>query len=130
MKLRALAAFSLLALAGCNSTPVAKTSVAPSVEAIDWKKVDESTARTKERKSRKAWTKTETRQEEQGYFPMTDDEYAAALENAAAEIRKENPRMSGTEVEARARARADDARTNQEKSYQTRASATVKWTSP
>jgi hypothetical protein len=138
MKIPVLAVLCLLGMAGCASAPAGGTAPtegataarAPAPQNINWEEVDRSTARAKERKAANAWTKTETKEVERGYFPMTEEEYATALASATEEVRKANPQFSNAEVKTKARERADEAKRQHENSYQTRASAGVKWTSP
>jgi len=130
--------FCLLGLAGCTSLPDGKTvpaetaasTPAPRPQNINWEEVDKSTARSKERQQKSAWAKTESSSVERGYFSMSDEDYAAALASATDEIKKANPKLSDSDVETKARERADDAKRKYENSYTTRASTSVKWTSP
>lgn len=135
MKYCATGILGLLVLAGCASqtdklSPAAVPPPAP--QNIDWEKVDKSTARTKERqeKGKAGWKKTETELVESGYLPMTEEEYESALATAVAAVRKENPKLSDSEAEEKARLRADEAKRQYESSYRTRTTTSVKWTSP
>lgn len=135
----AVVVLGLLAMAGCASAPTTKStagknplaaSPSPQPQNINWEEVDKSTARTREREKKSAWTKTESTQVESGYFPMSDEDYASALASATNEIRQANPKLSESEVETKARERADEARRKYESAHTTRASTSVKWTSP
>lgn len=76
----------------------------------DWSKVDKTVERVKEREQNKPKLVETARTEEAGVRQMTDEEYAQALDDARAEIRKANPKLSEAEVETQATARADEAR--------------------
>lgn len=67
---------------------------------------------------------------ESGFFAMTDDEYTAALEYARAEVRKANPKMSDSDVEAEAVQRTDEAKRRHETSFTRRASSTYELKRP
>ncbi|HEX2852927.1 MAG TPA: hypothetical protein VHO24_06795 [Opitutaceae bacterium] len=133
VKLAAIAFTGLLLVAGCVSQegkPFAIPTPAPAPQNVNWEEVDKSTARTKEREGKSAWKKTETTTEEKGYLPMSDDEYASALTDALTAVKSENPKLSDSEVEEKARQRADEAKRQYENSYRTRTSTSVKWSSP
>jgi hypothetical protein len=139
MNSRGLIIVAFVTLAGCTTAPDTEPAAArasaptPAPEKINWEEVDKSTARVKERKNRESDRKvTTTETVEQGFLPMSDDEYVAALTSATEEVRKANPKMSDWEVDTEARKRADEAKRQYENSFRTRASTSTKveWSSP
>lgn len=128
MKLPALALAALLA--GCATTQRPDdTPMRPG--GPDWTAVDKSVDRVKERERNKPKILVETgRTSESGYFAMTDDEYATALESARAEVRKANPKMSDRDVETEATKRADEARRKHENTFTQRAGVTYELKKP
>lgn len=133
MKPHAIAIVGLLTLTGCASQDGKSSAVpspAPSPQNVDWDAVDKSTARTKERLEKSGWKKTETQTVESGFLPMSDEDYATALADATTAVRRENPKWSDSEVEDKARERAEEAKRKFENSYTTRTTTSVKWTSP
>lgn len=132
-KLSAWMIAGLLTVTGCASRHEKSSAVPkPAPQNVNWEEVDKSTARTKERQEREksGWKKTETTTEEKGYLPMSEDEYATALADALAAVKKENPKLSDDEAEEKARVRADEVKRQYENSYRTRITTSVKWTSP
>jgi hypothetical protein len=61
---------------------------------------------------------------------MSDDDYAAELDNARAEVKKSNPKMSDNDVEAEATRRADQAKRRYELGVQHNASSTYELKKP
>jgi hypothetical protein len=123
-----LVAVSLLHNLGCASSsrsPSASDVPPPRAGGPDWEEVDKTVARVKERERVRKSAVTTTYSTESGFFPMTDDEYAAALESARAEVRKANPDLSASDVESEAVKRADEAKRQQDMAFTGRAKATV-----
>jgi hypothetical protein len=137
MKTRAAFALALLLLAGCASTPPAANPPMPP-GGPNWEKVDESVARIKEREKNKGRLVETERSSgsttEQGYFKMSDEDYAAALDSARADVKKANPKMSDADVETEATKRADAAKQKYENTYSVRtstsASSSYEWKKP
>lgn len=97
----------------------------------DWAAVDKSVERVKERERNKPRLVVESeRTAEAGYFAMTEDEYATALDTARAEIKKANPKMSDRDVETEASKRADEARRKHENTYQQRVGVSYEFKRP
>jgi hypothetical protein len=95
---------------------------------LDWQEIDKSTQRTKARalaKPEKAHTVTD--KVESGFLPMSEDDYARAKTKAMDEVRKANPKMSESDVESAAVARADQEKREYEQVYRTRASTSYEW---
>jgi hypothetical protein len=133
MKFLPALALIVLSVAGCTSAPSDPTratkdaAIQPANPAVskapNWAEIDQTVQRIKEReKSRSSWKITD--KVESGFFPMSDEDYASALNSARDEIRKANPKMSDSDVETNAVRRADEARSNYENSFRQRASTT------
>ena len=92
------------------------------------REIDKSVERIKAREKKKAEPVpvTVTNEVKQGYLPMSDEDYARALDNARDDVRKANPKMSDSEIEDRARLQADDAKWKYEHSYRTETTTTYK----
>ena len=129
---RALALAALL-LAGCASPshpPSATVAPPPRAGGPNWGAVDGTVQRVRERERTKLQAVETERTVESGFFAMTDDEYAAALESARSEVRKANPKMSESDIEAEAVKKADEAKRRHEQSFTRRASSTYQIKSP
>ncbi len=108
-------ALSLL-LAGCATTQ-SPDDVPMRPGGPDWAAVDKSVERVKERERSKPKLVETERTSEAGFRPMTDEEYATALEIARIEVRKANPKMAEAVLEAEAIKRADEAKRQHESSF-------------
>lgn len=127
MKPLSLALFALLA--GCTTTQKPDdTPMRPG--GPDWAAVDKSVERVKERERNKPRFVETERTNESGYFAMTDEEYATALDTARGEVRKANPKMSDSDVEAEATKRADEARRQHENTFSQRSSVKYEFKKP
>jgi hypothetical protein len=96
---------------------------APIAPGPNWDEVDKTIERVRERERTKLRAIETKRTVESGFFVMTEEEYAAAL-TARGEVRKANPALSESEVEAEATKRADEAKRHHDASFQRRASST------
>ena len=133
MKTTLTIALGLLFCAGCASSsrsPGAIVSPSPATGGPNWDAVDKTVQRVKERERAKLQAVETERTVESGFFAMTDEEYATALESARVEIRKANPKMSEGEVESEAIRRADEAKRRHEQSFTRRASSTFELKRP
>ena len=120
-------ALGALLLAGCASQSHSPgTNVAPPLRASgpNWDAIDGTVQRVKERERAKLQAVETERTVESGFFAMTDEEYAVALESARAEVRKSNPKMPESDVESEAVKRADEAKRRHEQTFTRRASST------
>jgi hypothetical protein len=133
LRLAALA-FVVLA-AGCASSrppfvsdPAASgpgaAQTPPSPKSPNWDEIDKTVQRVKEREKSKPRLVETERTVEQGFLPMSEADYTAALETARVEIRKANPKLSDGDVETEAIKRADAAKWTAEHAYSSRASST------
>jgi transketolase len=127
--MRALLVASIL-LAGCASSPRVEDNPPMRVGGPNWDEVDKTVQRVKERERPKLAVVETERTTEAGFFAMTDEEYAAALEAARVEVRKANPNLSDAEVEAEATKRADEAKRRQEASFTRRSTLKYEVKSP
>jgi hypothetical protein len=127
--MKTFAVSALLVLSGCATAP---SDSNPPMRAggPNWEEVDKSVQRIKERENQKGRLVETERKVEQGFLPMSDVDYSAALASARDEVRKANPKMSEGEVEAEAITRADQAKWRYEHSPSTRASSTYEWKTP
>lgn len=96
----------------------------------NWNEIDRTVERVKAREQAKRRFVETERTVEAGFFPMTDEEYAKALDDARAEIKKANPKMSEADVESEAVKRADEARRRHEHTFTRRASSTYELKTP
>jgi hypothetical protein len=125
-----------LFLAGCanspngGSQPAVVTGPPMRTGGPNWEEIDKSVQRIKERESGKPRLVETDRKVEQGFFPMSDADYAAALASARDEVRKANPKMSESAVETEAIKRADDAKRSYEHSHSSTATSTYEWKKP
>ncbi len=117
-------------LAGCASTSSPEANPPMRAGGPNWEEVDKSVERIKEREKNKARLVESTRSEEQGFRPMTDDEYAAALDAARADVKKANPKMSDGDVEKEAAKRADQAKRQAELTFSRSAGSTYELKKP
>lgn len=119
----------LLVFAGCAT---ASKDPNPPMRAggPDWEKIDQSVQRIKEREQNKARLVETARTREEGFRPMSDADYAAALETARAEIKKANPKIADADLEKEATLRADTARRQYEQAFTRSASSTYEWKKP
>lgn len=128
MKPLPLALFALLA--GCATTQRPyDTPMRPG--GPDWVAVDKSVERVKERERHKPRLVVETEHtNEVGYFAMTDEEYATALDTARTDVKKANPKMSDGDVETEATRRTEEARRKHENTYQQRVGVKYEFKKP
>jgi hypothetical protein len=132
----ALPLAAALLLIGCAS-PSADTSTNPppaapagSSTGPNWEEIDKTVQRVKERernKPRLVETETHT---DTGFAKMSDDDYAAELDQARAEVKKANPKMSDGDVETEAAKRADQAKRRYELGVQHNAGSTYELKKP
>ena len=127
--MRTLLVASIL-LAGCASTPRVEDNPPMRSGGPNWDEVDKTVQRVKERERPKSAVVETERTAEAGFFVMTDEEYAAALEAARTEVRKAHPKWSDPEVEAEATKRADQAKRRQEASFTRRSTSKFEIKSP
>jgi hypothetical protein len=121
----------LLATACETSSRTSATDVRahPSSSGPNWEEIDKTVQRVNDRKQTKGRLVETERTTEAGFFPMTEEEYAEALETARAEVRKEKPKLAESEVETEAVKRADQAKTRQEQAFTQRASSRFEYKS-
>lgn len=137
--------FTLLCLpllAGCASSDSSTSASAPVPPAgntaqnsppartPNWEEIDKTVQRVKTREQQKPRLVETSRNTEQGFFPMSDADYTAALDSARADVRKANPKWSDSAVETEAVKRADAAKASAEHSYSSRASSTFELQKP
>jgi hypothetical protein len=137
MRIRFGAFFAVVVfLAGCatvrESAPpvvVRPFPASPAVAPLNWEEIDKSTQRTKERvlKKQEQPRPAITSTVESGFLPMSEDDYASAKTKAADEIRKANPKMSDSEVDSAAEARAEKEKRLYEQTFRTRSSVSYEW---
>jgi hypothetical protein len=124
-----------LLLAGC-AWPSADTSTPPpatpagSSAGPNWEEIDKTVQRVKERERNKPRLVETESHTETGFAKMSDDDYAAELDKARAEIKKTNPKMSDGDVEAEATKRADQAKRRYELGVQNSAGSTYELKKP
>ena len=121
--------FAGLLLAGCASAPPPEN---PPMRAggPNWEEVDKSVKRLKDREKNPPQLVETGRTQEQGFRPMSDEDYAAALDAARAEVRKANPKMADADVENAATRQADHAKWVYEHSVTSSASSSYEWKKP
>lgn len=124
-----------LGLCGCASLqPDAAAGATPAPTASsrgpNWEEIDKSVQRVREREQKRTRLVETGRNVEHGFFPMSDEDYAAALDAAREEVRKQNPKMAEGDVEKEATKRADEAKRGYESSHTTRASSTYELSKP
>lgn len=129
-------------LGGCASSPTpyaqdpalpanaAATPQPQSTKTPNWDEVDKTVQRVRAREQQRPQMVETQRIVESGYFPMTDEQYAAALDSARADVRKANPKWNESEVETEAVKRADQAKDKAEHTYVERASSTYEYRKP
>ncbi len=120
-------------LAGCASpshSPSATIATPQRAGSPNWDAIDGTVQRVKERERTKLQAIETERTVESGYFAMTDEEYATALESARSEVRKSNPKLPESEVESEAVKKADEAKRRHEQSFTRRASSTYELKRP
>jgi hypothetical protein len=128
--MKALPIALLLLLTGCAATPSAESQPPMRPGGPDWAEVDRSVQRIKDReKNRPRLVETE-RIVEQGPRAMSDDDYAAVLEAARADVRKASPKLAESDVEKEAAKRADEAKRQYEHSFSSSASSSYEWKKP
>jgi hypothetical protein len=133
MKTPSAITLCLLLGAGCaNSTRMRDQPVPPPLTGPgpNWAEIDKTVERVKEREQTKLRVVETGRTIESGFFSMTDEEYAQALEDARAAVRKAEPKLSETEIESEAVKRADEARRRHELAFTQRASSTYELKKP
>jgi hypothetical protein len=133
MKATITVALGALCVAGCASSsrfPGKPVAPVPGAGSPNWDEVDKTVQRVRERERAKLQAVETERTVEAGFFAMTDDEYASALESARSEIRKANPKMPEDEVESEAIKKADEAKRRHELSFTRRASSTYELKRP
>ena len=125
-----LTPLATLLVAGCASSTSAPPPEPLSGKGPNWEEIDKTVQRVKEREKNKGQLVETERTTEQGFFPMSDADYAAALDSARADVRKANPKMSDADVETEAVKKADAAKYAAEHAYSARASSTYEWKKP
>lgn len=132
MKAALTLVLGFLFVAGCASTTEkpATSAGSPRTTGPNWEAVDKTVERVRARERAKLQAVETERTVEAGFFPMSDEEYAAALDSARAEIRKANPKMSDGDVESEATKRADEAKRRHEATFTRRASSTYELKRP
>ncbi len=130
--MKTVAPLLALLLSACASTPRADTAANPPMRpgGPDWDAVDRSTQRTKEREENRPRLVETARSQEQGFRTMSDDDYAAALDAARADLRKANPKISDGDLEQQAAQRADHAKWQYEHSPYSSASSSYELQRP
>jgi hypothetical protein len=120
-------------LAGCESRVESipeKTNPPMRPGGPNWNEVDKSVQRIKEREQGRGRLVETASSTEQGFHPMSDDDYAAILESARADIRKSTPKISVADLEQQATKRADQAKHDYEHAVASRASSSYEWKKP
>jgi len=128
-----LSLFLTLLVGGCassTSAPPPTTTESLPAKTPNWEEIDKTVQRVKEREKNKGRLVETGRTTEQGFFPMSEADYTAALDSAREEVKKANPKMSDADVEAEAIKKADAAKYAAEHSYSARASSTYEWKKP
>ena len=120
----------LAVLAGCATPRTTDANAPMRAGGPNWAEVDASAERVRERnRSKSRFVETE-RTQEQGFRRMSDEDYAAELEGARAEVRKANAGWSDAEIEAEAVKRADEAKRRYELTVHGTARSTYEWKTP
>jgi hypothetical protein len=124
---------ALLVGAGCaSSTRMREPNVPPSPVGAgpNWAAIDRTIERVKKREQTRLRVVKTERRVEAGFFPMTDEDYAQALDAARAAVKKAQPKLAEAETESEAVRQAEEARRRHEQSFTQRTSSTFELKKP
>lgn len=110
-----------------DTPPVTATPMRPG--GPDWEAVDKTVQRVKDRAKSKPRLVETSRTTEQGFAPMTDEEYEELRHQLWDDIHKSRPDLSEFEVDRLSKALADQKRQQSELRYRSTTSSTYEWKS-